>query len=69
MQAWIFVMISGQMWNNIRGPPFAHKNPQTGEMVGLEYKNFVCVYNITLCIYMYMYTYTSRCIHLSLQFV
>lgn len=26
-QAWVFVMISGQMWNNIRGPPFAHKNP------------------------------------------
>lgn len=29
---WIFVMISGQMWNQIRGPPFAHRNPQTGEM-------------------------------------
>jgi oligosaccharyltransferase complex subunit gamma len=34
--AWIFVMISGQMWNNIRGPPFAHKNPQTGGMLTLE---------------------------------
>ena len=29
-------MISGQMWNNIRGPPFAHKNPQTGGMVSVE---------------------------------
>ena len=27
-------MISGQMWNQIRGPPFAHRNPQTGETVG-----------------------------------
>ena len=32
-QVWIMVMISGQMWNHIRGPPFAHRNPQTGEMV------------------------------------
>lgn len=29
---WVFIMISGQMWNHIRGPPFAHRNPQTGEM-------------------------------------
>ena len=21
------------MWNHIRGPPFAHRNPQTGEVV------------------------------------
>ena len=34
-QAWVFVMISGQMWNHIRGPPLAHRNPQTGEMVAL----------------------------------
>ena len=26
-------MISGQMWNQIRGPPFAHRNPQTGDVV------------------------------------
>ena len=32
-QGWVFVMISGQMWNHIRGPPLAHRNPQTGEMV------------------------------------
>ena len=35
-QVWIFVMISGQMWNHIRGPPFAHRNPQTGETVSLN---------------------------------
>lgn len=29
--AWVFIMLSGQMWNHIRGPPFAHRNPQTGE--------------------------------------
>lgn len=29
---WVFVMISGQMWNHIRGPPFSHRNPQTGEI-------------------------------------
>ena len=38
-QAWIFVMISGQMWNNIRGPPFAHKDPHTGATVS----SFTCV--------------------------
>ncbi|CAD5122082.1 DgyrCDS10533 [Dimorphilus gyrociliatus] len=27
----IFAMISGQMWNHIRGPPFLHSNPQTGQ--------------------------------------
>ena len=32
-QGVIFVMISGQMWNQIRGPPFAHRNPQTGDVV------------------------------------
>ncbi|XP_065312944.1 tumor suppressor candidate 3-like isoform X3 [Gordionus sp. m RMFG-2023] len=26
----IFIMISGQMWNHIRGPPFMHRNPRTG---------------------------------------
>lgn len=27
-----FIMISGQMWNHIRSPPYAHRNPQTGEI-------------------------------------
>jgi len=28
----VFIMISGQMWNHIRSPPYAHRNPQTGEI-------------------------------------
>jgi oligosaccharyltransferase complex subunit gamma len=28
----IFAMTSGQMWNHMRGPPFAHRNPQTGQI-------------------------------------
>jgi len=28
----IFAMTSGQMWNHIRGPPFMHKNPHTGQV-------------------------------------
>ncbi|XP_075259428.1 dolichyl-diphosphooligosaccharide--protein glycosyltransferase subunit TUSC3-like isoform X1 [Convolutriloba macropyga] len=28
----IFAMTSGQMWNHMRGPPFAHRNPQTGQV-------------------------------------
>jgi len=28
----IFTMTSGQMWNHIRGPPFMHRNPQTGQV-------------------------------------
>uniref|UniRef100_A0A3B3UE63 Tumor suppressor candidate 3 n=1 Tax=Poecilia latipinna TaxID=48699 RepID=A0A3B3UE63_9TELE len=27
----VFAMTSGQMWNHIRGPPYAHKNPQNGQ--------------------------------------
>jgi len=26
----ILAFLSGQMWNQIRGPPFMHRNPQTG---------------------------------------
>ena len=33
LQTIVFTMISGQMWNHIRGPPYAHRNPQTGEIV------------------------------------
>lgn len=34
-------MTSGQMWNHIRGPPYAHKNPQTGQVVSqILIKNF-----------------------------
>lgn len=28
----IFAMTSGQMWNHIRGPPFMHRNPNTGQV-------------------------------------
>ncbi|XP_064508852.1 tumor suppressor candidate 3 isoform X2 [Pseudopipra pipra] len=30
----VFAMTSGQMWNHIRGPPYAHKNPQNGQVKG-----------------------------------
>ena len=33
VMAIIFTMISGQMWNQIRGPPFMHRNHQTGQVV------------------------------------
>uniref|UniRef100_A0A669B4Q8 Tumor suppressor candidate 3 n=2 Tax=Oreochromis TaxID=8139 RepID=A0A669B4Q8_ORENI len=29
----VFAMTSGQMWNHIRGPPYAHKNPQNGQVM------------------------------------
>nr|XP_054754864.1 tumor suppressor candidate 3-like [Lytechinus pictus] len=28
----VFAMTSGQMWNHIRGPPYAHRNPQNGQV-------------------------------------
>ncbi|XP_008572384.1 PREDICTED: tumor suppressor candidate 3 [Galeopterus variegatus] len=28
----VFAMTSGQMWNHIRGPPYAHKNPHNGQV-------------------------------------
>ncbi|GAA6078737.1 tumor suppressor candidate 3 [Tachysurus ichikawai] len=31
----VFAMTSGQMWNHIRGPPYAHKNPQNGQVMDL----------------------------------
>ena len=34
--SFILVMMSGQMWNQIRGPGFAHRDPRTGEMVGIS---------------------------------
>ena len=29
----ILMFISGQMWNQIRGPPLVHRNSQTGQVV------------------------------------
>ena len=34
-QCIVFAMTSGQMWNHIRGPPYAHRNPQTGQVVSI----------------------------------
>lgn len=34
-QCFVLAMTSGQMWNHIRGPPYAHKNPHTGQVVSL----------------------------------
>ncbi|KAG7283545.1 hypothetical protein CRUP_026472 [Coryphaenoides rupestris] len=36
VQCVVFAMTSGQMWNHIRGPPYAHKNPQNGQVVLLH---------------------------------
>lgn len=36
-------MTSGQMWNHIRGPPYAHKNPSTGQIVSwMQMINLKC---------------------------
>ncbi|XP_058241120.1 tumor suppressor candidate 3 isoform X1 [Hemibagrus wyckioides] len=32
----VFAMTSGQMWNHIRGPPYAHKNPQNGQVFSIQ---------------------------------
>ncbi|XP_061691414.1 magnesium transporter protein 1 isoform X4 [Syngnathoides biaculeatus] len=32
VQCFVLIMTSGQMWNHIRGPPYAHKNPNTGQI-------------------------------------
>lgn len=34
-QCIVFAMTSGQMWNHIRGPPYAHKNPHNGQVVSV----------------------------------
>ncbi|KAI2657256.1 Magnesium transporter protein 1 [Labeo rohita] len=31
----VLIMTSGQMWNHIRGPPYAHKNPNTGQVLSV----------------------------------
>jgi len=35
----ILIFISGQMWNQIRGPPLVHRNPQTGQIVYMSDDN------------------------------
>lgn len=50
LQSIVFAMTSGQMWNHIRGPPYAHRNPQSGQVVsnipnsGCEYNNLPYAY-------------------------
>lgn len=39
LQSIIFAMTSGQMWNHIRGPPFMHKNSNTGQVVSITIKS------------------------------
>lgn len=31
--AFVITMMSGQMWNHIRNPPYAYQNPRTGEFM------------------------------------
>jgi oligosaccharyltransferase complex subunit gamma len=33
----ILIFISGQMWNQIRGPPLVHRNQQTGQIVSSKH--------------------------------
>lgn len=49
LQCVVFAMTSGQMWNHIRGPPYAHKNPQNGQVVSaLQLKNDMQIQTETL---------------------
>uniref|UniRef100_A0A915K9X7 Magnesium transporter protein 1 n=1 Tax=Romanomermis culicivorax TaxID=13658 RepID=A0A915K9X7_ROMCU len=50
----IFAFLSGQMWNHIRGPPFMHRNPQTGQMAyisGSSQMQFVVETYIVMLMY------------------
>ncbi|XP_017659163.1 PREDICTED: magnesium transporter protein 1-like [Lepidothrix coronata] len=44
----VLAMTSGQMWNHIRGPPYAHKNPHTGQVVSLGFV-FFSVFLLYFC--------------------
>ena len=45
LQCIVFAMTSGQMWNHIRGPPYAHRNPQTGQVVNIiKVKKYPTIY-------------------------
>jgi len=35
----ILIMMSGQMWNQIRGAGFAQRDPKTGAMVSSRYES------------------------------
>jgi hypothetical protein len=38
----ILICISGQIWNSIRGSPFLHRNPQTGQIVRDRRRRLEC---------------------------
>lgn len=58
-QCFVLAMTSGQMWNHIRGPPYAHKNPHTGHVVR-EVQNFFPLYTKANLNY-YFVTPLPRC--------
>ena len=63
-QGVIFVMISGQMWNQIRGPPFAHRNPQTGDVVRQNTCATVRTYvRMYLCVCVCVRACVRACVH------
>lgn len=45
--AFILVMMSGQMWNQIRGAGFAHRDPRTGAVVSIPSSS---AYSLLTCI-------------------
>uniref|UniRef100_A0A672H689 Dolichyl-diphosphooligosaccharide--protein glycosyltransferase subunit MAGT1 n=1 Tax=Salarias fasciatus TaxID=181472 RepID=A0A672H689_SALFA len=45
----VLIMTSGQMWNHIRGPPYAHKNPSTGQVVRQERNAAITLGIVLLC--------------------
>uniref|UniRef100_A0A8C8RJY5 Tumor suppressor candidate 3 n=1 Tax=Pelusios castaneus TaxID=367368 RepID=A0A8C8RJY5_9SAUR len=55
----VFAMTSGQMWNHIRGPPYAHKNPQNGQVSyihGSSQAQFVAESHIILLLKLLLFT-------------
>ncbi|CAF0962488.1 unnamed protein product [Brachionus calyciflorus] len=47
----ILIFISGQMWNQIRGPPMVYRNPQTGQVVYMSDDNDFQLVAETLIVY------------------
>lgn len=50
----VLVMISGQMWNQIRGPPLVHRDPNTGAtgfFSGSSHYQFVAETGIVFALY------------------
>lgn len=52
--SFILIFISGQMWNQIRGPPLVHRNPKTGQIgffAGGHGYQFIAETYIVFCLY------------------